>query len=167
MATSEDINLAIDMGATGVCWDNSVAESWFGTMKRELAHRRRWATRADARRDLIRWSEGWFNPSRLHSSNNYRSPLDWEKLHYRRRDGVAASPPVRQTGRTSVSRYGVAGLMSPGRSSNGSRSTHRPGVQMTRTSSMEIDRMRVAYASPAGARAIVPMPVIWMVRPLR
>ena len=78
------------MGATGVCWDNSVAESWFGTMKRELAHRRRWATRAEARRDLIRWIEGWFNPRRLHSSNNYRSPIDWENLYYRRGDGIAA-----------------------------------------------------------------------------
>ena len=45
----------------GVCWDDSVAESWFGTMKRELSHRRRWATRAEARRDLIRWIEGWYN----------------------------------------------------------------------------------------------------------
>jgi len=78
------------MGATGVCWDNSVAESWFGTMKRELAHRRRWATRADARRDLIRWIEGWFNSRRLHSSNNYNSPIDWENLHYRRGHGIAA-----------------------------------------------------------------------------
>jgi transposase InsO family protein len=78
------------MGATGVCWDNSVAESWFGTMKRELAHRRRWATRAEARRDLIRWIEGWFNSRRLHSSNNYNSPIDWENLHYRRGDGLAA-----------------------------------------------------------------------------
>jgi transposase InsO family protein len=78
------------MGATGVCWDNSVAESWFGTMKRELAHRRRWVTRADARRDLIRWIEGWFNTRRLHSSNNYRSPIDWENLYYRRGDGIAA-----------------------------------------------------------------------------
>lgn len=78
------------MGATGVCWDNSVAESWFGTMKRELAHRRRWATRADARRDLIRWIEGWFNSCRLHSSNNYNSPIDWENLYYRRGDGIAA-----------------------------------------------------------------------------
>ena len=78
------------MGATGVCWDNSAAESWFGTMKRELAHRRRWATRADARRDLIRWIEGWFNARRLHSSNNYRSPIDWENLYYRRGDGIAA-----------------------------------------------------------------------------
>jgi transposase InsO family protein len=78
------------MGATGVCWDNSVAESWFGTMKRELAHRRRWATRAEARRDLIRWIEGWFNARRLHSSNFYNSPIDWENLHYRRGDGIAA-----------------------------------------------------------------------------
>lgn len=78
------------MGATGVCWDNSVAESWFGTMKRELAHRRHWATRAQARRDLIRWIEGWFNPRRLHSSNNYRSPIDWENLYYRRGHGIAA-----------------------------------------------------------------------------
>jgi transposase InsO family protein len=78
------------MGATGVCWDNSVAESWFGTMKRELAHRRRWATRADARRDLIRWIEGWFNSRRLHSSNNYNSPIDWENLYYRRGDGITA-----------------------------------------------------------------------------
>jgi transposase InsO family protein len=78
------------MGATGVCWDNSVAESWFGTMKRELAHRRRWATRAEARRVLIRWIEGWFNSRRLHSSNNYNSPIDWENLYYRRGDGIAA-----------------------------------------------------------------------------
>jgi len=78
------------MGATGVCWDNAAAESWFGTMKRELAHRRRWATRAEARRDLIRWIEGWFNARRLHSSNNYRSPIDWENLYYRRGDGIAA-----------------------------------------------------------------------------
>ena len=78
------------MGATGVCWDNSVAESWFGTMKRELAHLRRWATRADARRDLIRWIEGWFNARRLHSSNNYNSPIEWENLYYRRGDGLAA-----------------------------------------------------------------------------
>ena len=78
------------MGATGVCWDNSVAESWFGTMKRELAHRRSWASRADARRDLIRWIEGWFNARRLHSSNFYNSPIDWENQYYRRGDGIAA-----------------------------------------------------------------------------
>jgi transposase InsO family protein len=80
------------MGATGVCWDNAAAESFFGTLKRELAHRRRWATRADARRGVIRWIEGWFNPRRLHSSLNYRAPIDVENNWYRRRqDGTAAA----------------------------------------------------------------------------
>ena len=78
------------MGATGVCWDNAAAESFFGTLKRELANRRRWATRADARRDLIRWIEGWFNTRRLHSSIDYRSPIEHENLYYRRGDGIAA-----------------------------------------------------------------------------
>jgi transposase InsO family protein len=53
-------------------------------------HTRRWATRADARRDLIRCIEGWFNARRLDSSNNYNSPIGWEHLHYRRGDGIAA-----------------------------------------------------------------------------
>jgi putative transposase len=78
------------MGATGVCWDNAAAESFFGTLKRELANRRRWATRADARRDLIRWIEGWFNTHRLHSSIDYASPIEHENLYYRRGDGIAA-----------------------------------------------------------------------------
>ncbi len=71
------------MGATGVCWDNAAAESFFGTLKRELAHQRSWPTRADARRDLIRWIEGWFNPRRLHSSLGYRSPIETETDWYR------------------------------------------------------------------------------------
>ena len=86
----EQLGVVQSMGATGVCWDNAAAESFFGTLKRELAHKRSWPTRADARRDLIRWIEGWFNPRRLHSSNNYRSPIDWENLYYRRGDGIAA-----------------------------------------------------------------------------
>jgi len=78
------------MGATGVCWDNAVAESFFGTLKRELANRRRWATRADARRDLIGWIEGWYNPHRLHSWNQYNSPCEIEDNFHRDSDGLAA-----------------------------------------------------------------------------
>jgi putative transposase len=78
------------MGATGVCWDNAAAESFFGTLKRELAHRQRWATRAEARRAVIRWIEGWFNPRRLHSSLNYSTPIETEINWYRRQDGIAA-----------------------------------------------------------------------------
>ena len=78
------------MGATGVCWDNAAAESFFGSLKRELAHRHRWATRAEARRAVIRWIEGWFNSRRLHSSLSYRTPIETETDWYRHHDGIAA-----------------------------------------------------------------------------
>jgi putative transposase len=89
-ALCQRLGVTQSMGATGVCWDNAPAESFFGTLKRELAHRRRWATRTDARRDLMRWIEGWFNTRRLHSSIDYNSPLEIEDLYYRRGDGIAA-----------------------------------------------------------------------------
>ena len=78
------------MGATGVCWDNAAAESFFGSLKREHANRRRWATRADARRDLMRWIEGWYNQRRLHSSIDYNSPVEFEAKFNRHGDGIAA-----------------------------------------------------------------------------
>lgn len=86
----EELGVTQSMGATGVCWDNAAAEAFFGTLKRELANRRRWVTRADARRDLIRWIEGWFNSRRLHSTLDYNSPIEIENLYHRRSDGIAA-----------------------------------------------------------------------------
>jgi transposase InsO family protein len=78
------------MGATGVCFDNAAAESFFASLKRELAHRQRWATRDEARHAVIRWIEGWFNSRRLHSTLSYSSPIDYEDNWYRRQDGIAA-----------------------------------------------------------------------------
>ncbi|HET9565340.1 MAG TPA: IS3 family transposase [Mycobacterium sp.] len=86
----ERLGVIQSMGATGVCWDNAAAESFFGSLKRELAHRQRWATRAEARRAVIRWIEGWFNSRRLHSSLNYCTPIETETNWYRRQDGIAA-----------------------------------------------------------------------------
>lgn len=86
----EQLGVIQSMGATGVCWDNAAAESFFGTLKRELAHKRTWPNRADARRDLIRWIEGWFNPKRLHSTLGYRSPIETETDWYRQQ--AEASP---------------------------------------------------------------------------
>ena len=81
---------SVDPRLAGQCWDNAAAESFFGSLKRELAHRQRWATRAEARRAVIRWIEGWFNSRRLHSSLNYSTPIEAETNWYRRQDGIAA-----------------------------------------------------------------------------
>jgi transposase InsO family protein len=68
------------VGRTGVCWDNSVAESFFSSLKRELVHRYRFPDRAGARRAIFAWVNR-YNTRRLHSSLEYRSPIDWEHQH--------------------------------------------------------------------------------------
>lgn len=70
------------MGATGVCWDNSPAEAFFATLKRELVHRYSWATRESVRLAVVRWIEGWYNARRLHSSTNYLTPIEKEATVY-------------------------------------------------------------------------------------
>ena len=68
------------VGRTGVCWDNSVAEAFWSSLKRELVHRYRFATRAEARRAIFAWIT-WYNRTRLHSTLGYLAPTKWEQ-HY-------------------------------------------------------------------------------------
>ena len=67
------------MSRKGNCWDNSPMESFFKTLKVEWVNRLRYATRAQARLDLIDWIEGFYNANRLHSAINYLSPTSFEK----------------------------------------------------------------------------------------
>ena len=64
-------------GRTGVCWDNAVAESFWEILERECVQGRVFATRAEARRAIFKWIN-WYNTSRLHSSLDHVSPLEWE-----------------------------------------------------------------------------------------
>lgn len=62
------------------CLDNAVAESFFATLEHELASRRDWTSLADAERDLRNFILNFYNPIRMHSTNNYLSPADFEAL---------------------------------------------------------------------------------------
>ena len=66
------------VGRTGVCWDNAVAESAWSSLKRELVHRYRFATRAEARRAIFGWINT-YNLRRRHSTLGYIAPNDWEQ----------------------------------------------------------------------------------------
>ncbi len=66
------------VGRTGVCWDNALAESFFGSLKNEWLNRYEFATRAKARREVVRYIEGFYNRRRLHSSLGYRTPQEVE-----------------------------------------------------------------------------------------
>ena len=61
------------MGRVGCALDNAAAESFFSTLQHELISRRRWRTRDQARRDIAAWIDTWYNPKRLHSTNNMTS----------------------------------------------------------------------------------------------
>jgi len=61
------------------CWDNAVAESFFGTLKRELVYHERYRTRQEARLSVFEYIEGWYNRRRRHSTLGRRSPLEFEQ----------------------------------------------------------------------------------------
>ena len=65
----------------GNCWDNAVAESFFGTLEQELGANARWASLAHARMDVGAWIHGFYNDLRLHSTIGFHSPVEFEALH--------------------------------------------------------------------------------------
>ena len=71
--------MQMSMSRKGDCWDNAVMESFFGTLKKELVHHRKYRTRAEARQDIFEFIEVFYNRERLHSSLGYMSPAAYEK----------------------------------------------------------------------------------------
>lgn len=71
-------HVAVSMSRRGDCWDNAVLESFFATLKTELVHDARWATRAAATAALATYIEGWYNRRRRHSTLDYLSPAEYE-----------------------------------------------------------------------------------------
>lgn len=69
-------------GATGVCWDNSLAESFLGTLKNELIHRENYPTRRTARTAITEYIEVFYNRQRLHSTLGYQTPEHVESLYH-------------------------------------------------------------------------------------
>lgn len=82
------------MSRKGDCWDNALVESFFGTLKTELAHRSAWETRAEAREDLYAYLEGFYNQKRLHSALGFRSPAAFETLYETEPRPVESDGPV-------------------------------------------------------------------------
>jgi len=72
--------LRASVGRTGVCWDNSVAESFWATLKRECIQGRVYPTRVEARRAIFKWIN-WYNQTRLHSTLDHVSPIQWEQQY--------------------------------------------------------------------------------------
>lgn len=66
------------MSRTGDCWDNSVAESFFATIKAELIDGVHFSTRAAAVAAIADYIERFYNPQRRHSHLGFISPIEFE-----------------------------------------------------------------------------------------
>jgi transposase InsO family protein len=75
-----DANIQMSMSRVGNCYDNAVAESFFGTLKAECVTSQ-FATHALARTTIFEYIEVWYNRQRLHSTLGYLSPVDFEQQH--------------------------------------------------------------------------------------
>jgi putative transposase len=69
------------MGSVGDCFDNAVAESFFGTLQLELLDEHHWENRQQLALAVFEWIEAWYNPKRRHSYCNMLSPVDYEAAH--------------------------------------------------------------------------------------
>ena len=66
------------MSRLGNCWDNAVAESFFGSLKQERVQWTNYQTRYEAQQDILEYISMFYNASRLHSYLGYKSPSQFE-----------------------------------------------------------------------------------------
>lgn len=69
------------MGSVGDAYDNAMCESFFASLECELLDRSVFRTQQEARREIFKYIEGWYNPHRRHSSLGQLSPHAFEARH--------------------------------------------------------------------------------------
>lgn len=73
-----DAGIICSMSRRDECWDNACAESFFGRLKEEILHGRRWKTRQEAIAAVRAYIEGFYNSQRIQKRLGYMSPLSYE-----------------------------------------------------------------------------------------
>ena len=76
----EALGIMISMSGRGNRFDNAMAETFFKTLKSELAWRTAFETRADATAAIGRTIDGFHTPIRHHSALDFASPAQFEKM---------------------------------------------------------------------------------------
>jgi putative transposase len=85
----KDHHIIQSMSRKGDCRDNAVAESFFHTLKTELTHHHKFKNREEAKHVIFEYIEVFYNRIRIHSANNYMSPVDFENAGFEEIQNVA------------------------------------------------------------------------------
>jgi len=72
--------VTMSMSRKGDPWDNAMMESFFGTLKTEWIDTG-YATEAQARMEVFKYIEMFYNPTRRHSALDYLSPAEYERRY--------------------------------------------------------------------------------------
>jgi len=114
--------LKVSMSGKGNCYDNAPMESFWGTLKQELIHHRRYRTRLEAIRDITEYIEIFYNRQRRQARLGFLSPVAYEQRYYA---GLLAARKVWCPLLTSDLKWRNAGHVSKG-FQRGIRATRRP-----------------------------------------
>jgi putative transposase len=78
----DQFHMRASMSGKGDCYDNAPMESFWGTLKNELVHHRRYGTRREAIREISEYIEIFYNRQRRQARLGYLSPAAYERQFY-------------------------------------------------------------------------------------
>ena len=81
----EQFNMTASMSRKGNCYDNAPMESFWGTLKQELVHHRKYGNRQEAMQDISEYIEVFYNRQRRQARLGYLSPVAYQKNFYQKR----------------------------------------------------------------------------------
>jgi putative transposase len=79
------LGMQASMSRKGNCYDNAPMESFWGTMKNELIHHRRYKTREEAMSEITEYIEIFYNRERRQKRLGYLSPAAYVRKFYAQR----------------------------------------------------------------------------------
>jgi putative transposase len=82
-----EADIDISIGCTSA-YDNAVAESFFASLTKDLLRRQQFQSRTEARTAVFDYIETFYNRLRLHSTLDYLSPVDYEKMKDEEREAA-------------------------------------------------------------------------------
>jgi putative transposase len=78
----DQFHMRASMSRKGNCYDNAPMESFWGTLKNELVHHRRYGTRREAIQEIAEYIEIFYNRQRRQARLGYLSPAAYERQFY-------------------------------------------------------------------------------------